>query len=75
MIWPMPPDTALIGTTEAARVIDCDKTTLTRWLAAGRITAAHKLPGKNGALLFTRAEVERVRDEYAASLAGAGGEA
>jgi predicted site-specific integrase-resolvase len=58
--------TDLIGSTEAARTIDVDKTTLTRWVQDGRIAAAHKLPGKNGAYLFHRGEVERVAAEYAA---------
>lgn len=57
----------LIGTTEAAQIIDVDKATLTRWVASGRIAAATKLPKKNGAYLFTRDEVERVASEYAAT--------
>lgn len=56
----------LIGSTEAARTIGVDKTTLSRWAAAGKITAAHQLPGKNGAVLFTREEVARCAAEYAA---------
>lgn len=55
----------LIGTAEAAEVIGVERSTLSHWIAKGRITPAQKLPGKTGVLLFTRAEVERVRDEYA----------
>jgi predicted site-specific integrase-resolvase len=58
--------TDLLGTTEAARIIDVDKATLTRWVAAGRVEAAVKLPKKNGAYLFTRSEVQRMADEVAA---------
>lgn len=60
------PTPELIGATEAARIIGCDKTTLTRGVALGRIAIAHKLPGKNGALLFTRPEVARFAAVYAA---------
>jgi DNA-binding transcriptional MerR regulator len=59
----------LIGSTESARILNVDKATLTRWVAAGILVPAHKLPGKNGALLFNRADIERLRDtrEQAAS--------
>lgn len=58
----------LIGTAEAAQVIGVERSTLSHWIAKGRITPAQKLPGKTGVLLFTRNEVERVRDEYASTL-------
>lgn len=51
----------LLGTAEACRLLEVNKSTLTRWVTAGRISAAQKLPGKNGAYLFDPAEVERVR--------------
>lgn len=56
----------LIGTAQAAEVIGVDRSTLSHWIAKGRISPVQKLPGKTGALLFARSEVERVRDEYAA---------
>ncbi len=62
---------ALIGTAEAAEVIGVDRSTLSHWIAKGRIAPAQKLPGKTGVLLFDRSEVERVATEYAASLAPA----
>lgn len=62
----LPPDTILLATVEAADAIGVERSTLSRWIESGRIAAAHKLPGKNGAHLFALAEVERVRDEYAA---------
>ena len=64
------PDLDLVGTVEAAEVIDVERSTLSRWVAFGRITPALKLPGKNGAVLFERSEVERVAAEYAAERAG-----
>ena len=57
-----PPD--LLATTEAAALIGVERSTLSRWAAAGRISIAHQLPGRNGAILFTRSEVERVAAEW-----------
>lgn len=56
----------LLATVEAAQVIGVERSTLSRWIDSGRITPAHKLPGVNGAHLFRRSEVERVRDAYRA---------
>lgn len=61
-----PPD--LIGTAEAADIIGVERSTIAHWMAKGRIAAHLKLPGRTGAVLFDRAEVERVRAEYAATL-------
>lgn len=47
----------LIGSAEACAVLGVDKSTLSRWVAAGVITPAHKNPGKNGAFLFERQAV------------------
>lgn len=58
----MPSD--LLATIEAAEIIGVERSTLSRWVALGRMTVAHQLPGKNGAVLFERAEVERVAAEY-----------
>jgi predicted site-specific integrase-resolvase len=60
---PCPRD--LIGSAEAALIIGIDKPTLTRWVAAGRITPVHKLPGKNGAFIFHRADVTALAKERA----------
>ncbi len=59
----MPAD--LIGSTESVRILRVDKATLTRWVAAGRITPAHQLPGRNGAFLFHRADIEKLAAERA----------
>jgi len=58
-------DEPFIGSTEACRVLQVDKSTLTRWAAEGRITPKHRLPGRNGALLFAQADVEALRAERA----------
>ena len=42
----------LIGSAKACETLDIDKSTLSRWVRAGVITPAIKLPGKNGAMLF-----------------------
>jgi len=48
----------IIGSTEACTILKIDKATISRWVAAGRITPAGKLPRKNGAFLFNRADIE-----------------
>lgn len=49
----------LIGTAEICRLLQCNPATVGRWVASGKLTPAHKLPGKNGAFLFTRADIEK----------------
>lgn len=63
----MPTD--LLATVEAAEIIGVERSTLSRWAASGRIKVAHQLPGRNGAVLFARSEVERVAHEYAGATA------
>lgn len=63
----MPTD--LLATIQAAEIIDVERSTLSRWVASGRISVAHQLPGRTGAVLFERAEVERVAAEWAAEKA------
>lgn len=50
--------TDLIGSADACRILRIDRSTLSRWVAAGRIAPVHRLPGATGALLFSRADVE-----------------
>ena len=61
----------LISATEACELIGIDRSTLTRWMDRGKIAPAFRLPtpGGRGAVLFARADVERLRDEYAGSAA------
>ena len=52
----------LLNSTQASEILGISISTLTRWIADGKI-AATKLPGQTGAFVLTRAEVERVRRE------------
>lgn len=56
---------AFLGTVEACARLGVDRSTLTRWVASGRIKPAAKLPSRNGALFYDEAEVERLRAELA----------
>lgn len=56
----------LVTSAEVCAELGIDRSTLTRWVQAGRIEPAHKFPGLRGAYLFTRAEVARVKAEVAA---------
>ena len=53
----------LLTTRQAATRLRVDVSTLSRWVASGRIHPAIKLPGIRGAMLFDPAEVERVEAE------------
>ena len=57
----------LVTAAEAAELVGVDRSTIARWVAAGRLTAAHKNPGATGARLFDRAEVEALAADRAAS--------
>ena len=48
----------LIGTTEAVDILKVDKATITRWVAAGKLTPVTKLPRKNGAFIFLRSDID-----------------
>jgi len=45
-------NTSLIGTAKAARLLEVDRSTLTRWVKAGKVTPAIVVPGYKGPLLF-----------------------
>jgi excisionase family DNA binding protein len=51
---------ALITSAEACESLGIDRSTLSRWVASGRIAPATKLPGIRGPFLFTRTEVQRI---------------
>ncbi len=48
---------------EACRIINRDRATLLRWVAANRVKPTRKLPGATGAFLFRRGDIELLRDE------------
>ena len=55
----------LIGSSEVCRILDINPSTVGRWVDAGRLTPAHKLPGKNGAYLFHRADIAKLAAQRA----------
>lgn len=64
MVCGMATHTDLVGSSEACRLLNnIDKATLSRWVRDGKVKPAHKLPGRNGAFLFDRAEIGRVAAE------------
>ncbi|PZQ53185.1 MAG: hypothetical protein DI570_24250 [Phenylobacterium zucineum] len=48
----------LLTSAEACDQLGIDRSTLSRWAAAGRIEYQLKLPGKRGAYLFTQAQID-----------------
>lgn len=60
-----------LGSAEVCDLLDIDRSTLTRWIQAGRIKAAMKLPGPKGAYLFDPAEVARVKADLDPAANGA----
>ena len=56
----------LIGAAEAcSRLGGIDRSTLSRWVAAGRIAPAIKAPGARGAFLVHPSEVDRLASDLA----------
>jgi predicted site-specific integrase-resolvase len=56
----------LIPSKEVCQRLDIDRSTLMRWASPGhaggpRITPAMRLPGERGAMLFYRADVDRLQ--------------
>jgi excisionase family DNA binding protein len=56
-------DETTVTSATACSLLGVDRSTLVRWVAAGRITPAFKFPGPSGAYLFHRSEVEQLRAE------------
>lgn len=60
-------DTPLIGTAEAARILDKSHRTIHRLVKSGDLIPAMTAPGgPSGVFLFNRADVERLAKERAA---------
>ena len=55
----MPDDQQLLSSSEVCAVLQISRSTLVRWIAAGKITAVQKLPGQSGVYLFDPAEIAR----------------
>ena len=54
-------------TAEAALILGKSVTTVNRLTAAGQLTPSHKLPGKTGAYLFNRADIEAAAGDKASA--------
>ena len=50
----------LLTAAEVCRFLQIDRSTLIRWVDAGKVKAAQKLPGQTGAYLFDPAEIARL---------------
>jgi excisionase family DNA binding protein len=59
------PDPKLITTAEAAKLLGVDRSTLIRWVRAGKIAATVTVPGYRGALLFERSDVDALNVSHA----------
>lgn len=57
----------LIGSDEASKILGVHRATFLRWVEDGLIRPVTQLPGANGAKLFERADVERLKAEKAAA--------
>lgn len=57
----------LIGSAESCHILGIHPATLHRWVRDRILIPVHRLPGKNGAHLFNRVDVEALRDERASA--------
>lgn len=57
----------LVGSTEAARIAGTTERSIQRWASTGLLTPAAKLPGRTGAYLFERADVEALSRKQVAA--------
>ncbi len=55
----------LVGTAEAAHRLGIERSTISRWVAAGRLTPAVKLAGPTGAMLFDAGAIDRLAAKLA----------
>jgi excisionase family DNA binding protein len=58
----VPTTTDLITSAQASRIIGIHHSTVLKWVKAGRLTPAMKVPGLRGPMLFAREDVERLAD-------------
>jgi excisionase family DNA binding protein len=59
---PSPRVDPLLGSAEVCDALDIDRSTLSRWIKDGTAVPAMRLPGKTGAYLFSRDELDRLLD-------------
>jgi predicted site-specific integrase-resolvase len=55
----------IIGSTEACTILQIDKATISRWVAAGKLSPVGKLPRKNGAFFFSRQAIDALAEARA----------
>ena len=63
MLSAMSNDDRQISSREACELLRIDRATLIRWVHRGKLAAAYKLPGSNGAYVFSYAAVARLAAE------------
>lgn len=56
------PDVELISAREASELMGCSRRTVERLVASGTLLPKAKLPGRTGAFVFRRADVERLAE-------------
>lgn len=61
------PSIDLVSSAQAATIHGVDVTTINRWAKSGRLRVVVKAPGRTGANLFDRAEVEALLPQPAVS--------
>jgi excisionase family DNA binding protein len=54
----MPNAPSLIASKDVCLRLDINRSTLTRWVAAGKLVPAYRLPSRRGAFLFNSADVD-----------------
>jgi excisionase family DNA binding protein len=59
------PDPDLISTAEAAKLAGVDRSTIVRWVRAGKIAPAVTVPGYRGALLFEPSSLDDLTASHA----------
>lgn len=62
---PQEPPADLISASEAAAILDTSRSTIVRWAASGSLPVVGKLGTSQGAYVFSRTAIERLRDERA----------
>lgn len=55
----------LLASVEVCEELHIDRSTLSRWVAAGKLRVAMRLPGTRGAMLFDRTDVDALADRLA----------
>jgi hypothetical protein len=54
-------NSSLIGSIEAARILEIDRSQFNKYVAQGRIVPDLKMPGRTGVQLFTHANIKRFK--------------